>query len=183
MRFALPLTTGTVSGIADYLPAPHALPGFAAPVEQMVPALVPYLELADGRVIVAGDCADIIEPGADGRSLRVVWKRWAVANIGSGQHEAEKLVAGPAKLVEAGLTTEVLWKLDGDTLVRSETITATQPLTIRRFWVLFPSTGDRLSTRVENKQPHRPVRLAGECVGGVHLGREFSVHPNAAGNG
>ena len=45
MRFALPITTGTRPGVADYLPAPHGLPGFAVPVEQNVPALVPYLEL------------------------------------------------------------------------------------------------------------------------------------------
>ena len=53
MRFALPITTGTRPGVADYLPAPHGLPGFAVPVEQNVPALVPYLELEDGRTIVA----------------------------------------------------------------------------------------------------------------------------------
>jgi len=35
MRFALPITTGIRPGISDYLPAPHGLPGFAAPVEQL----------------------------------------------------------------------------------------------------------------------------------------------------
>ena len=152
LRFALPLTTGTVSGIADYLPAPHALPGFAAPVEQMVPAMVPYLELADGRTIVAGDCADKIEPGADGRSLRVAWNRWAVADLGTGQNAAEKLAAEPGKLVEPGLSTEVSWAIDHDTLIRSETITASRPVAIRRFWVLFPSTGESVSTRYEKEQ-------------------------------
>ncbi len=38
LRFALPITTGTKPGVADYLPAPHGLPGFVAPVEQTVPA-------------------------------------------------------------------------------------------------------------------------------------------------
>ena len=150
LRFALPITTGTVSGMADYLPAPHGLPGFAAPVEQMTPALVPYLELEDGRVIVAGDCADEIIPGGDGRSLRVIWKRWA--QINAGESEAEQLVNEAWKLVEPGLITEVAWKLDGDTLVRTETITASEPVAIRRFSVIFPSTGNKVSTRFEKQQ-------------------------------
>ena len=48
-------------------------------VEQDVPALVPYLELAEGTTVVATDGADQIEPSADGRSLRAVWRRWARA--------------------------------------------------------------------------------------------------------
>src|SRR5712691_10011998 len=59
--FTLPITTGTKPGVADYLPAPHGLPGFANPVEQVYPAMVPFLELADGRVIAATDGADEIE--------------------------------------------------------------------------------------------------------------------------
>ena len=85
MRFALPITTGTRPGVADYLPAPHGLPGFAVPVEQNVPALVPYLELEDGRTIVATDGADEIHPSADGRQLRAVWRRWAQIGAKSGQ--------------------------------------------------------------------------------------------------
>src|SRR5258706_4055745 len=72
--FTLPIVAGTKPGVADYLPAPHGLPGFANPVEQVYASMVPFLELADGRVIVATDGADEIEPGADGRSLRVVWR-------------------------------------------------------------------------------------------------------------
>jgi hypothetical protein len=150
LRFALPITTGTLSGIADYLPAPHGLPGFAAPVEQMVPVLVPYLELADGREIVVGDGADEIVPGADGQSLRVIWKRWAVVDFNSGKTEAEKLFGTPGQYVDPGLASEVNWKIEGDTLVRSETITVSQPVTLRRFSVMFPSTGDRVSTGFEN---------------------------------
>src|SRR5207247_3602126 len=58
MTFALPITTGTRPGVADYLPAPHGLTGFAAPVERDVPALVPYPDLEDGRTLVASDGAD-----------------------------------------------------------------------------------------------------------------------------
>ncbi len=83
--FTLPITTGTKPGVADYLPAPHGLPGFANPVEQVYPALVPFLELADGRVIAATDGADEIAPAADGKSLRVVWRRWALIGSKSGK--------------------------------------------------------------------------------------------------
>ena len=97
MRFALPITTGTRPGVADYLPSPHGLPGFAVPVERDVPALVPYLELADGRTIVASDGADEIRLSADARELLVVWRRWAHVGMKSGQ------------LVDPGLTSEVRW--------------------------------------------------------------------------
>ena len=76
-RFTLPIVAGTQPGISDYLPAPYGLPGFAAPVEQFVPVMTPYIELENGRVIVAGDCADEIYAAADGQSLRAVWKRFA----------------------------------------------------------------------------------------------------------
>lgn len=134
MRFALPITTGTVPGVSDYLPAPHGLTGFAVPVEQTVPALVPYLELADGKVIVATDGADEIAPAEDARSLKAVWKHWAV-------------VGGKAsQFFDPGLTTTVTWKIEGNTLTRTESITASQPKTIRRFSVIFPTGSDRVTT-------------------------------------
>jgi hypothetical protein len=146
LRFALPITTGTVPGIADYLPAPHGLPGFAAPVEQAVPAMTPYVELADGRVIVAGDGADAIEPAADGRSLRVTWQRWAVVRSESKTTGATPLVGGAGALVDPGLTAVVTWTLDGNAVVRRETITARTQTTIRRFSMMFTSTGGRVAT-------------------------------------
>lgn len=131
LHFALPFTTGPEAGIADYLPAPHALPGFAAPVQQLVPATVPHLELADGTRLVASDCADEIEPAADGRGVRAVWRRWV------------KVGGAPAGFVEPGLTAEVTWTLEGDTLLRREKITAARPVAVRRFTVIFPTTCDR----------------------------------------
>jgi hypothetical protein len=128
LRFALPITTGTRPGVADYLPAPHGLPGFAVPVEQNVPALVPYLELEDGRTIVAGDGADEIHPSADGKELRAVWRRWASIGTKSGQ------------LVDPGLTSEVRWTLGDKTLTRVETLTARDPMTIRTWRVIMPTT-------------------------------------------
>src|SRR5262249_40062354 len=138
LRFALPITTGTIPGVADYLPAPHGLGGFAVPVEQTVPALVPYLELADGRAIVATDGGADIQPGADGKSLHVTWKRWAVL----GQK--------PAQFVDPGLTTTVNWTIQGSTLVRSESILTSKPLTIRRLYVDFPATARTVTTSFES---------------------------------
>jgi hypothetical protein len=132
LRFTLPITTGTQPGVSDYLPAPHGLAGFAAPVEQMLPALVPYLELEDGRVLVATDGADEIEPGKDGRSLRLVWRQWA--RIGSKSGE----------LINTNLTSEVSFRIEGTTLLREEILTASEPLTIRRWRVIVPTTAARL---------------------------------------
>ena len=137
-RFTLPIVTGTQPGISDYLPAPYGLPGFAAPVEQFVPVMTPYIELEDGRVIVAGDCADEIVPAADGQSVRAVWKHFAQLGMKSGQ------------TTDPGFSTEVNWKIDGTTIIRTETITSTKQIKIRRFWLIVPTSGDHTSTRFEN---------------------------------
>jgi hypothetical protein len=129
IRFVLPITTGPRPGVSDYLPAPYDLPGFAPPVEQQLPTVTPYIELADGRTLVAGDGADEIRPGEDGRSLRAVWKHWA-------------LVGGkPGQMVDAGLTTEVTWSFSGRTLTRTEKISSpTNTVAIKRLWFAVPST-------------------------------------------
>jgi hypothetical protein len=132
MRFALPITTGPKPGMSDYLPAPFGLPGFAAPVEQIYPALTPFIELADGRTVVATDGADMIEPGADGRSLRVRWTKWAVVGTPAG------------KVQDVGLTTEVVWRIEKGTLTREETLSSKQPVSIRRWRLAIPSTHDNL---------------------------------------
>ena len=128
LSFTLPITTGTQPGISDYLPAPHGLASFAAPVEQIYPSMVPYLDLEDGRVVVASDGADEIEPSADGRSLRVLWRRWALIGSKSGSH------------VDPHITSEVRFRTEGSTLVREETLTASEPITIRRWRFAVPST-------------------------------------------
>ncbi len=132
LSFTLPITTGTQPGVSDYLPAPHGLAGFAAPVEQIYPSLVPYLELEDGRVIVASDGADDIEPSPDGRSLRVIWRRWALIGSKSGV------------VVDPHITSEVTFRIDGATLTREETLTASEPLIIRRWRFAVPTTAEHL---------------------------------------
>jgi hypothetical protein len=126
--FTLPITTGTRPGVADYLPAPYGLPGFANPVEQVYPAMVPFLELSDGRVITAADGANEISPAVDGKSLKVVWRRWALLGSKSGQ------------LVDPNITSEVSWRLSGTTLTRNEILRSTKAINIRRWWVAVPST-------------------------------------------
>ncbi len=143
--FTLPIATGTKPGVADYLPAPYGLPGFANPVEQVYPSLVPFLELGDGRVLVAGDAADEIYPGTDGKSLRAIWRRWVLIGGKSGQ------------FAEPRITCEVVWRLEGKTLTRDETLTATEAVTARRWWIAVPTTA--ATSEVEFKQGQRWDRM------------------------
>src|SRR6266536_439377 len=140
LRFALPITTGTKPGVTDYLPSPHGLRGFAAPVEQTYPALTPYLELTDGRVIVATDGADQIEPSSDGQKLSVRWNHWAL--IG----------AKPGELIDVGLSSEVSWRIENDTLIREEKLTAARPIEIRRWRLSVPTTYSIAETRLEQEK-------------------------------
>jgi hypothetical protein len=134
LRFALPITTGPKPGMSDYLPAPYGLPGFAAPVEQIYPSLTPYVELADGRTVVATDGADVIEPAADGRSLRARWTKWAVVGTPAGKPQ------------DVGLTSEIAWRIEGGMLTREETLSSKQPVTIRRWRLAVPTTHDKVET-------------------------------------
>jgi hypothetical protein len=146
IRFVLPITTGTKPGVSDYLPAPYDLPGFAPPVEQSLPTLTPYLELSDGTTVVAGDGADEVIPSEDGRSLRAIWTRWAVVGGKAGQ------------TVDPGLNAGVTWSLQGNSLVRSETISATKNINIKRFWLALPSTADSATSSTLNKLPSYRLR-------------------------
>ncbi len=129
LQFALPVTVGTKPGVADYLPVPHGLAGFSAPVEEVYPSLIPFLTLADGKKYSASDGADEIVPGADGMSLKTVNRKWARIGSKSGER------------FENGLTSEVEWKLDGNRLTRSETVTANTDVEITAWKFALPLTG------------------------------------------
>jgi hypothetical protein len=146
IRFALPITTGTKPGISDYLPAPYDLAGFAPPVEQSVPTVTPYIELSDGTTIVASDSADEIYPAQDGRSLRAVWTKWAVLGGKAGQ------------TIDPGMRAEVTWKLDGNSLTRSEMISAKKPISIKKFWLAVPSTATSSTNFMVNGLPAYRLR-------------------------
>ena len=128
MQFALPVTVGPKPGIADYLPAPFGLLGFAAPVEEVYPSLIPFLTLADGKTYSASDGADTVEPAADGLSLRTTNRKWALIGSKSGERFAN------------GITSVVEWKLHGGRLLRAETLTATADVVIKDWKFALPST-------------------------------------------
>jgi len=132
-QFAMPVTVGPKPGISDYLPAPHGLPGFSAPVEDVYPSMVPFLTLADGSVNIASDGADEIVPGSDGRSLKTVNRKWARLGSKSGER------------FENGLTSVVEWQLSADRLTRKETLTATADTEIKKWEFALPSTASSVS--------------------------------------
>ena len=114
--------------MADYLPAPHGLPGFAAPVEQTVPAGASFFDMPDGRTLAATDGADEIVPGADGRSLRATWRRFVAVGGKTGNW------------IEPGFTVSTTWRIEGTTLTRTETLTSNRTVTIPRLRFLLSST-------------------------------------------
>ena len=173
MRFAVPFTSGPRPGYADYLPAPHGLPGFAAPVETASPALATFLELADGRTVTTTDGADAIEPDADGHGVTARWRRLAVVGGREGTRE------------DVGVTSSVRWRLEARRLVRSETLGAARSVTLRRVRIEVPVTGTREehaepadrftgpegTLRVSASFPDAPVRSVLIASGDDRLGR------------
>jgi hypothetical protein len=148
LRFALPFVTGPRAATSDYQPAPHGLPGFAVPVEQIYPCFTPFLELEDGRVIAAADGADEIRPGPDGRSVTVTSERWVVPGSKAGE------------TIDPGITSKVTWSIVAGTLARDEIISATKRVAVKRLWMAIPSRADQLSTSFSDAV--RSDRLASE---------------------
>jgi hypothetical protein len=141
LRFALPITTGTKPAISDYLAAPFGLAGFAAPVEEVYPSFVPFFELADGKTYAASEGASLIEPAKDGKSLRVIWNKFAQTGTKPGER------------FDIELTSEVVWKIVGNRLIRQETLTADKDLTLKNWRFALPTTADK--NRVEFVQNKR----------------------------
>ncbi|MGA8617771.1 MAG: hypothetical protein WB660_04535 [Candidatus Sulfotelmatobacter sp.] len=134
LHFTLPFVTGPTAATSDYESGPDGFPGFAVPMEKFYPCLIPFLELEDGRTIAAADGADDIEPAADGKRVSAVWKRWVVVGAKAGV------------FVDPGLVSEVTWTLQGNTLQRSESLTASKSLDVRRLWLAIPSRYDHFET-------------------------------------
>ena len=166
LQFALPITVGTKPGVADYLPAPHGLPGISAPVEQVYPSMVPFLTLGDGHAYAASDGADAILPGIDGRTLRTLNRKWAKIGAKSGER------------FETGLTSEVEWRLERGKLVRNETLVANSDVTIKDWKFALPTTASTFKQRLANG---RSVYLLNGRDGLIEVsfdpfdGTEFSV--------
>lgn len=134
-HFALPFVTGPRAATSDYEPAPHGLPGFAVPVEKIYPCFIPFFELEDGKTIAAADGADEIHPASDGLSVAAIWNRWVVVGAKAGE------TANP------GLKSQVTWSIsDGRNLYRTESLTASKELRIRRMWMAVPTRADVIKT-------------------------------------
>lgn len=140
LKFALPITVGTKPGISDYLAAPYGLAGFANPVEEVYPALVPFIELEDGKTYVASEGSSSIARSKDGQSLSVIWQKWGRIGSKSGER------------FEIGITSEVRWRIVGDKLERFESLTANKDLKIKRWWVAVPTTADRSRVEMNGKK-------------------------------
>jgi hypothetical protein len=155
--------------MSDYLPAPFGLPGFAAPVEQIYPSLTPFIELADGRTVVATDGADEIEPSRNGQALRVRWTRWAVVGTPAG------------KVQDVGLTSEVVWRIDNGTLTREETLSSKQPVSIRRWRMAIPSTHSNIDMELLKRGTVRFKSSNGALD--VTFGADFPVQTTVLATG
>ena len=136
LHFALPFVTGPHGATSDYEPAPHGLLGFAVPVEKIYPCLVPFLELEDRTTIAAADGADEIHPSSNGKSVTATWKRWVVVGAKAGE------------TFDPGLVTEVTWSMTENGLRRSEVITPSKAVMVRRLWMALPARSDRIKTSV-----------------------------------
>jgi hypothetical protein len=168
LRFALPITTGPKPALADYLPAPHGLPGFAAPVEQTVPAGASFFQMPDGTTLAATDGADEIAPGADGRSLRATYRRFVAVGGNAGEW------------VQPGFEVSITWRLtidgSGSSLVRTETVTSSGDVTIQRLSFILSSTATSHSQSPATQGAAGVVRLSGpEGVLEARTGGDLSV--------
>lgn len=136
MHFAIPITVGTKPAVADYLPFPYGLPGVAAPVEEVFPAIVPFITLGDKKTYAASDGADDVVFGKDLRSLTITNAKWARIGSRSGER------------FENGLTTTVEYRVNENVLIRKETLTALNDTLITDWRTAVPLTA---SSVVYNK--------------------------------
>lgn len=139
-QFALPITTGTKPAIADYLAAPYGLLGFSAPVEEVYPSFVPFLELEDGKTYATSEGATEIIPATDGKSLKAIWKKWAQIDSKSGETFAN------------GLTSEVEFRIEKNKLIRRETLMSETDMIIKNWRVAVPTTADKTWFETKNNQ-------------------------------
>jgi hypothetical protein len=177
VQFALPFVTGPKAATSDYEPAPYGFPGFSVPVEKIYPCLVAFLELEDGRTIAALDGADEIKISEDGKSVTAVWRRWVRVGAAAGE------------TIDPGLTSEVTWSFEDNSLRRFETLTAAVPAKVRRLWLAIPTSYNRLVTqenagaridrlssgngklKIQVKYPIGPFSVSALATGDDPLGR------------
>lgn len=138
LHFALPFVTGPKAATSDYEPVPHGFPGIAVPVEKIYPCLLPFIEMEDGQTIAAADGTDEIKVADDGRMVTATWRHWVV--VGKNGED----------FVDRNLVSEVTWSLQGRSLHRVESLTASRPLKIQRLWLAIPSRYNHLETHYDS---------------------------------
>lgn len=100
--------------------------------------MVPFIELANGKTYVASEGADLIEPAADGKSLKITWHHWACIESSMGERH------------KPGVTSVVEFKTEGNKLTRKETLIADHDLLIKKWKVAFPLTGNHVKSENQN---------------------------------
>src|SRR5258708_35230034 len=75
-----------------------------------------------------------MRPAGDGKSVTAFWKRWVVPGSSAGE------------TVNPDLVSEVTWFLQGTSLPRLESLTASKLLKVRRLWGAIPSRSSHLET-------------------------------------
>ena len=140
LRFALPITTGTKPAIADYLPVPFGLSGFANPVEEVYPSYAPFFELNDGKTYAASEGASLIKPAKDGKSLQIIWNKFAQIGTKSGER------------FNIGIKSEVNWLILGNKLIREETLTSEKDIILKKWKFAFPSTANKIHFEMINNK-------------------------------
>ena len=131
--------------------------------------MTPFIELADGRTVVATDGADEIEPSANGRTLRARWTRWAIVGLPAG------------KVQDVGLTSEVVWRIENGTLTREETLSSKQSVSIRRWRMAIPSTHSNIDMEMLKRATIRFKSATGTLD--VTFGADFPVQANLVATG
>jgi hypothetical protein len=139
-----------------------------------VPAGASFFELPDGRLLAATDGADTIVAASDGRSLQATYRRLAVVGSATGAW------------VEPGFEVTVAWRLDGQALVRRETLVATRDVTLRRLSLSVTSTATNHSAgpddTVSLRGPEGVLRVqAGGALSMTRTVRSFGDEPLGRG--
>src|SRR5260370_22657691 len=81
---------------------------------------------------------DEIHPTTDGERVTAGWNGWGVVGAKAGE------------TFDPGLVTEVTWSLTKNGLRRSEVITPSKVVVVRRLWMAVPTRSDRIKTSVVN---------------------------------
>jgi len=52
---------------------------------------------------------------------------------------------------DVGITSEVVWRIENGALIREETLSSKQPVSIKRWWLAVPTTHDHVETEMTTR--------------------------------